>query len=81
MEIRYALVGYNKKTERLVSRFFVPDKAVTAAKEIAQIPASAENQLGDWELDPKQAEDIAELIPAEVDFQSQDYFLEPYAGS
>lgn len=77
MSIRYALVGYDKTTERQVFREYVAKEAVPLAKKIAHI-IPEDDDMGDWPLDPTQAQDIAGLLHREISPATEDYFLEPY---
>jgi hypothetical protein len=79
MSTAYRLVGYDKNTERLAVGFDVPRHSVAMAKCIAGITLDDED-LGDWELDPGQAQAIGQLISAIIDTKFCDFFLEPNAA-
>jgi hypothetical protein len=79
MPVIYALVGYDKQTERMTLRIELPASVVPVAKQIAGIKIDDDTQVGDWELDFSQAKDIAGLsdkLPAIL--PDLDFFLEPY---
>lgn len=78
MSVAYRLVGYDKNTERLVVSFDVPRQSVAQAKCIAGITLD-DGELGDWELDPRQAQEMGQLLAAPVDTNSCDFFFEPSA--
>jgi len=78
MTMIFRLVGYDKATDGIVFREQVPVEMFPAAKKIAQIAIDDDAQWGDWELEPKQAKNIAGLIKVKIDTSSSDIFLEPY---
>jgi hypothetical protein len=78
MAIIFRLAGYEKATERQVSLVDVPYWHHDRVKSMAGIHGIEDDQLGDWELDPKSATHIANLIPRNIDVHNCDYYLEPY---
>lgn len=78
MSVVYALVGYDRNTERMAFRVELPATDVAAAKQIAGITEEDDTQVGDWELAARQAQGIADLVKSPVDCDALDFFLEPY---
>jgi len=79
MSFAYTLVGYDRRTERMGPRHEIPATAIPTAKKAAGLDQMDDSQLGDWELRPSQARDIAGLIEVAIDTTLYDYFLEPDA--
>lgn len=79
MKLTYRLVGYDRKTERLVEKHAIPAKWVQYAQGVARIRPNDPDAIGDVPLDSGQARDIAGTIGVAVDVANRDYFLEPYA--
>ena len=78
MSVVYRLIGYNHGTDRMAIRFDVPGSVVDRAKQIAGIHEKDDTQVGDWELTPVQAGEIAALMKVQVASFDYAFFLEPY---
>jgi hypothetical protein len=76
LEIVYQLVGYNRETERQVASYLVSPSLASDAKLLAGLSAS-DDGLGDYQLNPDQAQQVARRLGIEIDPQACDYFLEP----
>ena len=78
MKFVYRLVGYDRKTERLVEKHAIPAKWVRYAQGVARIRPNDPQAIADVPLDASQARDIAGTIGISVDADNREYFLEPY---
>ena len=76
--VTFQLVGYDKRSERIVYRQDIPPHILPVVKDIAQVPHVGDAELGDCELNAGQALDIAGLLTQKIDTGAMDFFLEPY---
>jgi hypothetical protein len=78
MSVTYALVGYDRKTERISVAHEIPDSYVGFALYIARAGAS-DDRAGSYPLEPGQARDIAGTLDISLDVAGLDFFLEPFS--
>jgi hypothetical protein len=75
----HRLTGYDRTTELLSTEHQVPIEHLARVKKIAGVGSDDPDAIGSYPLDREQAERISHLLGAEVDLDSCDFFLEPFA--
>jgi hypothetical protein len=73
MSVIYALVGYDKRTERMGFRHLIQASDTAGIKRIAGVTVDDDRQAGDLELGSSQIRDVAEMmkstsLPANMTF-------------
>jgi hypothetical protein len=79
-DITHRLVGYDRKTERVVDEYDVPDDVLPKAKIIAHVPADDPDVAQCYPLAENEARDLAGFIQAQIAPFERDYFLEGFAA-
>jgi len=74
----HSLVGYDRRTERVVEEYDVPDSVLPRAKKLARVPADDPEAIMCYPLDPSKAHDLAHILNARIDTDRRDYFLEGF---
>lgn len=77
MEMLYRLVGFDRRTDELVSSDAVPSELIPEVRKIAGIPTS-DDGAGDYPLDCSQSSKIARRLGIAARTDTTDYFIEPY---
>jgi len=67
----YRLVGYDKRTERMVDSHIVPDRYVDRARRVAHF-SDDPGDVGDAPLTASEAKDIASIISVMIDPWTRD---------
>jgi hypothetical protein len=75
--MRYRLVGFDRKTDEMVSSDAVPSELIGEMRQIAGIPAS-DDGTGDYPLDCSQSSRIAQRLGIAARTDAVEYFIEPY---
>jgi hypothetical protein len=76
----YEVTGYDRKAERLVTSYEVPERRVPSVKRIAGVKTS-DDGLGSYPLTPAQVAEIAIVMERPIEQDDNDFFLEPYEDS
>jgi hypothetical protein len=80
MSVVHRLVGYSRKTDRLVERYDIPPSKLGQAIAIAAVDDDDPDATSSYALSNEQARGIAALISAAVDPRELEFFLEAFAA-
>jgi hypothetical protein len=81
MTVKHRLIGYDRRTDRMKQSFDVADQLLPAAKRIAHVPEDDPEAAWSYPLANEQVRQVADLIGAEVDPESAEFFLEAFADA
>ena len=73
------MAGYDKRTDRLVVEHAIPDAVLDEIRILAEIPDTDRGALGSYPLSATAARTVAAKLPALLDVDAYDWFLEPAA--
>ena len=79
MPIIHCLVGYDRQTDRMRTRFDIPDHLMPDAKKIAKVPADDPDAAWSYQLTEAKTRRIARLIGVQADPGEAEFFLEAFA--
>jgi len=77
MSVMYEVTGYDRKTDRLVTSYDVPERQVASVKSIVGVPSS-DDGLGSFPLDHDQLAAIERALEISFDKGDLQFFLETF---
>ena len=77
MTIVHLVAGYDKHTERLVCEHAVPDGMLEEIRVLAETPEGERAAIGSYPLSATAVRTIATRLPAALDVDAYDWFIEP----
>jgi hypothetical protein len=77
MSVMYEVTGYDRKTDRLVTFYDVPERQVASVRNIAGVPSS-DDGLGSYPLDDDQLAAIERVLEISVEKGDLHFFLEAF---
>jgi hypothetical protein len=80
MGVVHRLVGYSRKTDRMVERYDIPPSKLDQAIVIAAVDDDDPDAISSYALSAEQADGIADLIGVAVDCGQLEFFLEAFAA-
>ena len=79
MTIVHLVAGYDRRTDRLVVEHAIPDAILDETRILADIPDTDRGGSGPYPLSATAARTVATKLPALLDVDAYDWFLEPAA--
>ena len=79
MPIIHRLVGYDRQTDRMRTRFDIPDHLMPDAKKIAKVPADDPDAAWSYPLTKAKTRRVAHLIGVQADPDEAEFYLEAFA--
>lgn len=79
MSIVHLVAGYDRRTERLVVEHAIPEAIFDEIRTLADVPETDGDAIGSYPLSATAARTIATKLPALLNVDTYDWFLEPAA--
>ncbi|MCJ2134857.1 hypothetical protein MKK69_12430 [Methylobacterium sp. J-026] len=77
MNVGHIVAGYDKATERLTIEHDVPLTLFAEVRSLAEVPDTDRQALGSYPLSLSAVRKIASKMPASLNVDAYDWFLEP----